>query len=258
MQELQLVSVGNIMTGGTTKPFIALALNEQGYVVEYVVKAFTKNQVNQNVSVAKEILCCELAKMFDLTVPNYGIMNFDRLDLERVYTKHWVDTLDKGAKFCSEFMGQYSIFSPSTSKAFLKDYEILNIFAFDVFISNVDRGGYRNKPNLLINDNDLMVIDHELTFPYVNDVNYEKRLVLYQHQRHVLYKYIKQRKEKIVGFDEFLMSLSSLNLTKLRNIFDELDKYDIQYGDRENFMNYFAWAKNNVAIFERYLIGMTQ
>jgi hypothetical protein len=257
MNELQLVSVGKVMTGGTTKPFTALALNEQGSVEEYVVKAFTEKQVSQYAPVSNEILCCELAKMFDLSVPDYGIMNFDRLDLERVYAKEWVDILDTGAKFCSKFMGQYTIFSPATSTAYLKDYEILNIFAFDVFVSNVDRGGYRNKPNLLINDNELMVIDHELTFPYTDD-DFEKRLVLFNNKKHVLYKYISKLRIKDRVFDEFLLSLSTLNLNKLRETFNDFDKYGIAYKNKENFMNYFAWAKNNVAIFERYLIGMTK
>lgn len=239
MNELQLVSVGKVITGGTTKPFIVLALNQQGSVEQYVVKAFIKKQVAQYAPVSNEILCCELAKMFDLSVPDYGIMNFDKLDLERVYPKEWVDELDLGAKFCSKFMGQYTIFSPSTSKEYLKDYEILNIFAFDVFVSNVDRGGYRNKPNLLINDNELMVIDHELTFPYSDD-DFEKRLALYNHKKHVLYKYISRLRIKDRTFDEFLLCLSSLNINNLRGVFNELDKYNIEYLNKENFMKLFC------------------
>lgn len=45
MQELQLISIGEILTGGTTKPFVILALDEKGNAEKYVVKAFTKVQV---------------------------------------------------------------------------------------------------------------------------------------------------------------------------------------------------------------------
>jgi hypothetical protein len=262
MQELQLVSTGKIMTGGTTQPFIVLALNEHGYVHEYIVKAFTKKQLTQNASVAKEIVVCELAKMFGLTIPEYGIMNCGRLDLEQVYKEERVNTLDLGAKFCSKFMSQHLIFTGITSNLFLKDYEILNIFAFDVFIYNVDRGGHRNKPNLLINDNELMLIDHELTFPFINnnylEIDYEHNIASYQYQKHVLIKHIKSLNSKDRVFNEFLDNLRTLNVNKLDLIFDKFQHYDIQFFDKEIFMNYFVWAKNNVSIFERYLTLMTK
>jgi hypothetical protein len=253
MQELQLISIGGIMLGGTTKPFMITAINENEIVSQYIVKAFTKNQVFQNSSVSKEIICSELAKMFDLNTPNYGIINFNSLDLLGIYDREHISNLHTGAKFCSEFMGQYTIFSPLTSYSFLSDYEIANIFAFDILISNVDRGGFRNKPNLLINDKNLMLIDHELTFPYIGDEDYEKRLALYQYKKHTLYSNIIKLKNKKHCFDEFLYSLSTLNINKIDNIFNELNKYEIKFNDRLNFMNYFAWAKNNVTIFENYL-----
>lgn len=260
MQELQLIFTGTVIAGGTTKPFTILALDESDNAHKYLVKAFTKEQLKQNASVAKEIICCELAKMFDLNIPDYGVINFNREDLENVYDSERLDAIDLGAKFCSKYAEQYSIFAPTASKNFLKDYEILNIFAFDVFLLNTDRGGHRNKPNLLINDNDLMIIDHELTFPFINDqyisVDYEKRLRLYQHQKHVLLKYIKQLKVKDRIFDEFLLSLSSLNLIKITKIFEDLDKYNIEYFDKKYFIDYFAWAKNNTHLFERYLLAM--
>ncbi|TDW52659.1 hypothetical protein EV144_1011350 [Flavobacterium sp. 270] len=262
MQELQLISTGKVMAGGTTQPFTALALNENGNVEEYIVKAFTKKQLLQNASVAKEIIVCELAKMFDLTIPEYGIMNCALQDLQGVYKDERIDTLDLGAKFCSKFMSQYPIFTNVTSNIFLKDYEILNIFAFDVFIFNVDRGGYRNKPNLLINDNELMIIDHELTFPFINNnyrqIDYEQNLSSYQYSKHVLIKYIKSLNFKDRVFNEFLFNLNSLNINRLDLIFDKLEYYNIHFFDRENFMNYFVWAKNNVSIFERYLTLMTR
>lgn len=262
MKELQLISTGKIMTGGTTQPFTVLALNEFGYVEEYIVKAFTKRQLTQNASVAKEILACELARMFDIAIPEYGIINCGSEDLERIYDKERIETLDLGAKFCSKFIRQYLIFTPLASNIFLKDYEILNIFAFDVFIFNIDRGGYRNKPNLLINDNELTIIDHELTFPFINsnyrEIDYENNLATYPFQNHVLLKHIKSLNIQNRVFDEFLLNLSTLNINKLDLIFTKLQYYNIDFFDKDFFMNYFVWAKNNVSIFERYLTMMTR
>lgn len=260
MQELQLILTGGLLPGGTTKPFGIFSINQDGIGDFYIAKVFTKDQIYQNCSVAKEIICCELAKMFDLNVPDYGIINFRESDLLQVYTQDRVDMVDAGPKFCSKLENQYSIFTPATSKAYLKDYELVNIFAFDVFIQNIDRGGYRNKPNLLINDNDLMVIDHELTFPFINNrysgVDYEKRLGMYQFEKHILIKYLKGLRDKSGIFDEFLLNLSSLNMNKIHTIFDEFDKYNINHFDRGYFIDYFVWAKNNVSTFERYLMAM--
>jgi hypothetical protein len=264
MQELQLISTGKVMIGGTTKPFTILALNEAGYVEEYIVKAFTKNQLAQNASVAKEIIVSELAKMFDITIPEYGIINCTIEDLERVYEddRERIESLDLGAKFCSKFMKQYPIFTKVTSKSYLQEYEILNIFAFDLLTFNVDRGGHRNKPNLLINDKELIIIDHELTFPFIvnnyKTIEYEKYLVTYQYKKHVLLKYIKQLKKENRVFYEFLENLKNLNINELEKIFDKLDYYKIHYFERIFFMNYLIWAKNNVSIFERYLTAMTK
>lgn len=57
-------------------------------------------------------------------------------------------------------------------------------------------------------------------------------------------------------FDGFLEMLKHLNINNLSVIFDEMDKFNIPYVERQKFMHYFAWAKNNVVIFERYLKGM--
>lgn len=259
MQELQLISVGDVISGGTTKPFNAIALNSEGIADRYIVKAFTKRQIKQNASVAKEILVCELAKMFDINCSDYGIMNFTKNDISGIYPPDRIAELDEGTKFCSNFAHQYAIFTPATSKAYLKGYEVVNIFAFDLFIHNLDRGGPHNKPNLLINDDELMIIDHELSMPWaVNQPSksYENYLGMYQFQRHILLKYVRAIKIKENVLDEFCINLNELNLNKLESVFNDFDKYKIAHFDRENFMTYFAWAKRNVAIFERYLKGM--
>ena len=59
MQQLQLLSIGGIVTGGTTKPVNIIALNEEKTPSKYIMKVFTEKNILQNVSVAKEILCSE-------------------------------------------------------------------------------------------------------------------------------------------------------------------------------------------------------
>lgn len=259
MNTLQIVTIGEVMKGGTTKPVNIIALNN-GTPTNYVMKVFTKSQISQVSSVAKEIVCNELAKQFNLNSPDYGIIKVMHDEFTGIYDDERIAKLDEGYKFCSKYIEGSAIFNPLVTNSFLKDYELASIFAFDFFIYNVDRGGFRNKPNLLINDSDLFLIDHELTFPFIrneiNEVNYENYLGNYPFQKHVLIDYLKSLRNKNGLFDEFIEMLKVLNMNHISNIFDFIDKFNIACVERQKFMHYFAWAKNNVAIFDRYLKAM--
>lgn len=261
MQPLQLISIGEVMKGGTTKPVNIIALNNDK-PTKYVMKVFTKSQIIQGASVAKEIICNELAKQFDLNCPDYGIIKLDHSEFMGVYDEERITKLDNGYKFCSKYLEGNAMFNPLVTNSFLKDYEVATIFAFDLLIYNSDRGGFRNKPNLLINDNALYLIDHELTFPFIgediNNVNYERYLGNYPFKQHVLIRYLKSLRNKNDLFNEFIEMLKVLNLNDLSSIFDFLEEFNIAHVERQKFMHYFAWAKNNVAIFDRYLKAMVQ
>lgn len=260
MYPLKLVEIDGIMPGGSTKPVNIIALDGDDIPCKFVMKVYTKKNIIENVSVAKEIVCLEIARQFNLTCPEYGIINFEHTELVQLFDKSKFSNLDTGYKFCSKFVEQTVIFNPNVTNSFLKDYEVANIFAFDFLIYNVDRGGDHNKPNLLINDTDLILIDHELTFPFVGkhfrDINYEDFLRNYQFQKHTLIRYLQSLKKKEGLFDEFIEMLKNLNIRTLSHTFDEMNKFDIPYMDRDDFLHYFAWAKNNTATFERYLKGM--
>lgn len=259
MDPLRLISIGEVMKGGTTKPINIIALNKD-IPTKYVMKVFTKTQIMQGSSVAKEIICNELAQQFDLNCPDYGVININHNEFTGIYDEERIAKLDEGYKFCSKYLEGNAIFNPLVTNSFLKDYEVASIFAFDFLIYNADRGGFRNKPNLLINDNGLYLIDHELTFPFISaeidEVNYEKYLGNYPFQHHVLIGHLKSLRNKNGLFDVFVETLKVLNLNDLNNIFDFLDKFNIAHVERQKFMHYFAWAKNNVAIFDRYLKAM--
>ena len=261
MDPLRLISIGEVMKGGTTKPINIIALNND-QATTYIMKVFTKSQIIQGASVAKEIICSELAKHFDLNCPEYGIIKINHNEFIGIYDEERIEKLDSGYKFCSRYLEANAMFNPLVTNSFLKDYEVATIFAFDLLVYNSDRGGFRNKPNLLINDNELYLIDHELTFPFIaegiNNVNYEKYLGNYPYPQHVLIRYLKSLRDKNNLFDEFIEMLKVLNLNDLNAIFDFLDEFDIAHVERQKFMHYFAWSKNNVTIFDRYLKAMIQ
>ena len=248
MQILKLVHIDRFIDGGSSKPLLITAVDDNGKANQYVMKLFKKNYVEQNYSVAKEILICELAKEFNLPVPNYALIDIDHELLSKYFEPEELAKLDENYKFCSEFNGQFVIFNPLVSLQFIKSYDIANLFAFDNVIINSDRGGFRNKPNLLVNDEEILLIDHEQTLPFINNCygnpNYFTYLQNYPYQRHLVVTHLKSMRLKNGVFDEFLEMLKYLNIEKFIPIFDKLDLLNINYGYRENYLSFFEWAKD--------------
>ncbi len=257
MRLLELIFINGHLKGGTTKPLDVWATNQYHEEGRYVVKSFRNGIVN-NFSTAKEIIAVEIALKFDIPVPAYGVINIPDEELRGYYSENEFLKIEKGYKFCSKFIEQYTIFDPIISTSYLAQYHIENIFAYDLLMLNSDRGGFRNKPNLLINDDELIIIDHELTLPFINDnppvINYERFLANYQYQNHTLLNHIRSIKVKNHIFDEFLEVLSRTNFDDLNSTFDDMDTYGIVYGDRSVYINYFNWCKQNIETIKRHLL----
>ena len=262
MQILKLSNYEDIIKGGSSKPILITATSKDGVEKPYVMKTYKKNYVEENFSVAKEILITELAKDFDLPVPNYGIIKINNEELIDFYTKNEIELLDNGYKFCTEYHEGYVIMSSIASSNFLKDYKTENLFAFDNLIMNVDRGGFRNKPNLLLKDEEMLLIDHEQTFPFINGfpsskpINFYSVFNNYYYQNHIFWNTLKKRQKakKEMLFEEFMEILRTLNVEKYRALFDEMDKYDIAYGEINTIFAYLYWSKDNCNYIKKVLI----
>ena len=176
------------------------------------------------------------------------------------YDKQELEKIDNGYKFCSEYHGQHLIFNPLVSLSYIKDYDIENLFAFDNIIINTDRGGFRDKPNLLINDTNILLIDHEQTIPFINnlseDPNYFNYLKNYPYERHILTKHLKGLRLKNNLFTEFFEMLKVININRFNVVLDNLDKFGVKYGDRDKIFAYLNWVKNNRTFINNHLIGI--
>jgi hypothetical protein len=208
MQILKLIEIHGFIEGGSSRPLLITAVGDDRIPRQYVMKLFKSDWVEQNFSVAKEIFISELANDFALSTPKCALINVEDKHLYKFFSPQEVEQFDKGFKFCSEFMGQYTpVINKLLSLSFIKQYDIENLFCFDNLVFNVDRGGFRNKPNLLINDDEILLIDHEQTLPFINsnneNINYFSYVMHYQYQLHVATQYIKSLRNKNNLFDEF-------------------------------------------------------
>lgn len=250
IKELKLVGIRGEQKGGSTRPLIIDAEDENGVIASYVLKIYNKRSINQNFAVAKEIMITELAKKFNLPVSDYGVINFDHHYLSPFFDGNYIDSLDTGYKFCSKLIEGVVIFNPAIKNNFLEDYDLENVFAFDNLILNVDRGGYHNKPNLLIKDENFVLIDHELTLPFYSNlqqsaINYWNTFMTFDCSKHIFFKYLKKKKNKDFIFDEFQLYLNNFNLTIFDDLFENFNKFNIEYSSKKDCVDYFEWAKAN-------------
>lgn len=148
-------------------------LTDRGHLEPYVVKLFTDRQIEQQHAVAKEVFANRLAREFDLPVPDCALIEFTPAFIASLPAEQAkrLTTTHSGLKFGSALARDMIIVNPDRLPSFLKDYDLGTIFAFDNLIQNLDRGGYRDKPNLLIDDNGFLLIDHEQAFPFADDAS---------------------------------------------------------------------------------------
>lgn len=259
MHPLTLLLINGRVNDSSNYPLEVWALDGAGQKSRYYAKPFRKSPVN-HFPTAKEIISCEMALLLDLPVPRYDIISIDNSILAKHYAENEVRKFYTGYRFCSKRLEQYTIYSPNLITGFLRDHEVAGIFAFDVIMQNSDRGGFLGKPNLLINDDSLVMIDHELTLSFINDKptppNYENNIRIFPYYYHVLLNHVKSIRVKNHIFDEFLENLRLLNIDSLNTVFDEMDKYNIEYGDRLDYFLYFDWCKKNISVIKTYLLGM--
>lgn len=260
IEELKLISIERVYQGGSTNPLLITAENSKGEIDAYIVKLFKSKFVKENFVTAKEIIVVELAKDFDLPVPDYGIINFDHSLLKDFYDKSFINEIDLGYKFCSKFQEGYIIYSKTLIRDnFLKDYEIENVFGFDNLIINIDRGGFRNKPNLLVSNENFLLIDHEqaLTFLDIHSdelaIDNKSKINAYFFKNHLFYENLRKRKDKDVIFADFLESLRFLNLNILVELYANFEKFNIDCGNRNNCFLYFEWCKSNLNYIDKLL-----
>lgn len=262
MNILKLINSKHILEGGSSKPLLINAWDGVSHPKAYVMKSYKSDYNKIYWTVAKEIIVCELAKQFGLDSPPYGIIDVDKKELSEFYDVDELDLMDDGMRFCTEYMEGALIADNELSKRRLDQYDFALLFAFDNLILNSDRGGlYGSKPNLLLQDDKMYLIDHETSFVFYNNIqapfenNFFNLHRTYLTKGHVFSKHLKSLKveEKEDIFEEFIEILNRLNLNFLNSIFAKLSENKIPHGKMEIIIDYLTWVKKNSNFFHKNL-----
>jgi hypothetical protein len=252
--------------GGTTHPWI---VRVSVLSRPYIVKLFTERQMEQSQSVAKEVFGSFLAREFDLPVPAPALIRFTEEFRQGLGKEQQAElaTKHQGSKFGCEFNIGMELLKPMYFESMQKDYDWGSVFAFDNLMRNIDRGGPRNKPNLLFRDTEFLLIDHELILPFANSPgNYNILNEIsgsidnwsYQYKDHLFYRSLKalSAQKKSTIFDTFIYYLEMLNPDKLDTIARQLEEENLPIGDFELLKAYLYKVKAEARWFHHLLNTM--
>ncbi len=258
MQTFEAISFQRIIdSGGSTNPWRVIIGDDKGNMRDFVVKLFTERQMEQQHPIAKEMFGNLLAREFDLPIPEVALIHFSDAFITHLpeVAKQQLVKKHQGLKFGCEWKAM-SIVDPSNLKSILKDYDLATVFAFDNFVFNLDRGGYRKKPNLLIDDEDFLLIDHEQIFPFADNLDsndskiiqdFQEGIWSYPADKHLFYPHLyKMRKNaKRAIFDTFWTYLQGLNVVTLREMARFLAAQNISIGNFALIEQYVQEVKAN-------------
>lgn len=197
--------------------------------------------------------------MIDLNNDDFK-STLDQEPLENLNTKY------KGLTFASSLIDAVLINESLKYKSFNMNDKAM-LFAFDCLILNLDRGGYRNKPNLLIDDDGFILIDHELTLNFLdseNELSFNKIIEDFNsnswpsfYQKHIFYSSLKNYKGvKKNLFDTFEESLRTIDVNNILKLVDELEDFEVQMGNIQLLINYLRYLKQNSNQFRNILLGL--
>lgn len=258
---------GYVEQGGSTMPW-RMRLLDNGIQNEYIVKLFSEKNINQQHAVAKEIIGSYLAKQFGLFTPDFALVHFDAFFIESILSeKERVALLNKhgGLKFASKYQEGMAIFSPAKHKRFLNIFDIANIFTFDCLIYNLDRGFRPDKPNLLVEDDNYLLIDHELCLPFIDNEEGLYNIIMdkfsnsqldYPYARHLLFPILKSyhHKDKEEIFVEFEDYLRNLNINRVQELLSQMNELNISTGHELRLIKYLRYLKDNSHLFCQILL----
>lgn len=243
-----------VTQGGSTFPWNIILL-VRGQPIPYIVKVFTKKQVEQGKSVSKEVYGNILAQQFDLLVPEACLVRFTEEFIESLpdEIKNDLQSKDERLKFAVRYIDSTQLYIPHKDSNTIKKEDKELIYAFDNFIFNVDRR--KLKPNILVYNKSFALIDHELSLSVNSSIieKFNENHWIYYYKRHLFYNSLKRslNKDKMfITFEEYL-KVFSVNI--LDSYANQLRMVGHEDGDIEIIKEYLALIKRHRVKFVNIL-----
>ncbi|MFY7891016.1 MAG: HipA family kinase [Spirosomataceae bacterium] len=148
-----------IEKGGRTRPLVVTVRDNEGHLKQFVVKLYSKSDVQENKALGKEVLLIPLIEEFDLLTPSPALIRFDQGFINTLPRELQTEVIEKGAylNFGCEYLDGSLNFNETIPQSTLDELDNVDtIFAFDVLLRNLDRR--LTKPNLLMQERSIYLI----------------------------------------------------------------------------------------------------
>jgi hypothetical protein len=253
-----------IMKGGRTRPIIVMVRDEERKLKQYVVKLYSEVEVQNNLSIARDVLTVALADEFDLLSPSPAYIRFTKDFLQTLSEDLQEEIKQKKAylNFGCEYLLGANNFGKNISKNTLEGLlRIDTVFAFDNLVRNFDRR-FIEKTNLLLLNHDIYLIDHEyclsIELEHIDDL--ETQNWSYQYRNHVFFPHLSShsKQTKSEYFNEFEELLKWLNVNKINSYVSQLEELNFPMPDIEILKTYLQHTKQNSYKFVTLLKGILQ
>jgi hypothetical protein len=227
LSELEAISFEHQFTlGSRTHPWVILARNGTSKPTPYVIKLFTKQEVEQRYAVAKEIFSSVIANEFELPAPAPALVNLNTSEFIASLSPDLANILhsrDYRIKFGCKYINGTLPYNEDVPLDYFDQFDdIDSIFAFDNLIYNTDRN--KGKPdNFRLRGDEYYLIDHEYSLAITRQIltDFEDDKWVYPFANHIFYFYLLLRRDSTDCFKDFEEKL---------NLFDPdiLDSYEAQ------------------------------
>lgn len=254
--------------GGTTLPCLMSVIDEDaGEQKECIVKVFGQNHLEQYNPTKKEVLANVLAQEFELPVPVAVLVRVGKdliaeLNKDESYKRV---ALRAGVYYGCEFIPNCLPFTKDLKTSFFDRDTMEQVFAFDVLIRNYDRR--QNKPNILLQNKEVYLIDHDLTLninrsyqSYKTTGNGYRDVIDGAKGKHIFLDHLKKlHKNNNFTFDWFIENLRLLNLRNLQSCNNQLEELSpsVLFNDNEDdfqpIIDYLEEIKSTPSDFQNLL-----
>jgi len=154
------------LSNSANKPIIVTAIDTlTGSKGDYVVKLNASERMHKEARL-REILAAFIAMEMELQVVEPAVIEISQEFINSQRGKDYYLKASKslGYNVGSKYIKDYPILDNSIAFTPNQEQAAQNIFAFDLLIQNSDRN--YEKPNMITDGNDLVMLDHELAFGF--------------------------------------------------------------------------------------------
>jgi hypothetical protein len=217
LPHIQALSGFDVLRNGSTEPMlIGGADRTSGKRNRYVVK-FTKAPRMSFTAAGCELLGAWMGKELGLNVAEPAVVHVGEAFADSLSGRNgYQDARNSaGINFGSVYLeGFFELIKGKSALTHPLSEEARNIFAFDMFVSNSDRGA--GKPNVLTNGENFVIYDHELAFSFIRllpSLRSKTPWLLGEaeremYEKHFFYSYLKNSR---IDFYEFTERFSQIN-----------------------------------------------